>query len=200
MLFLPGASGAGNFWQPVAERLPGNWQKVLFDWPGLGDIPADPRVQSFDDLAQLVMQDLDAPVDLVAQSMGGLVAMKVALARPRAVRRMVLVATSGGVDVRRFQAAEWRAEYRAEFPHAAAFVTDDRQEDLTPHLERITAPTLLLWARGDAISPPAVGEFLSAQLTRAAVQLTVLDFDDHAFARDQADCVAPLIEAHLTPE
>lgn len=198
VFFLPGASGVGAFWQPVVDRLPTEWRTTLFDWPGLGDVPSDPRVQSFDDLAQFVIRQLDEPADVVAQSMGGLVAMKVALARPHLVRRLVLVATSGGVDVSRFDGADWRSEYRAEYPHAAPFVTDQRQDDLSHELERVTAPTLLLWGRGDSISPPAVGHFLAAQLTRASVHLKVLEFEDHTFARDHAEQVAQPIEAHLT--
>src|SRR5262249_33642830 len=89
VFFLPGASGVGDFWRPVGARLPDTWDKVFFDWPGLGDVPADPRIQSFDDLASLVIASLDdSPADLVAQSMGGLVALKVALAQPAAVRRL----------------------------------------------------------------------------------------------------------------
>ena len=33
-VFLPGASGAGDFWSPVAERLPNASQKTLVSWPG----------------------------------------------------------------------------------------------------------------------------------------------------------------------
>jgi pimeloyl-ACP methyl ester carboxylesterase len=197
VLFLPGASGAGRFWQPAADRLPSTWEKVLFDWPGLGNVPADSRVRSFDDLADLVLAALDSPADLVAQSMGGLVAIKVALARPQAVRRLVLVATSGGVDLGRFDVADWRTEYRAEYPHAAAFVTDPQHEDLTPELARITAPALLLWADGDTISPPAVGRYLASQLTGASARLVVLEQGDHMFARDRPERVAALIEEHL---
>jgi CheY-like chemotaxis protein len=54
VLFLPGASGAAQFWKPVADRLPGGWEKILFDWPGCGAVAADPRVRSFDDLVDLV--------------------------------------------------------------------------------------------------------------------------------------------------
>ena len=127
--------------------------------------------------------------------MGGLVAMKVALAKPELVRRLVLVATSGGVNLSAFDMADWRAEYRAEYPTAAPFVTEPSNDDLTPHLSRMTAPTLLLWAADDAISPPAVGQFLAEHLSQA--RLTVLDHGDHMFARDFAERVAPLIAAHL---
>jgi pimeloyl-ACP methyl ester carboxylesterase len=197
VVFLPGASGAGQFWLPVADRLPEAWETVLLDWPGLGDVPPDPRVQSFEDLANLVLASIDTPVDLIAQSMGGVVAIQVALARPAAVRRLVLVATSGGVDLSGFHVADWRPEYRAEYPSAASFVTDDTPLDLSGELSTILAPTLLLWAQSDAISPPEVGRYLKSRLTRAQPQLVVFDHGDHMFARDYAVDVAPLIQAHL---
>jgi pimeloyl-ACP methyl ester carboxylesterase len=200
VLFLPGASGAGAFWQPVAERLPSSWETVLFDWPGLGEVPADPRVQSFDDLASLVLARIEAPVDLVAQSMGGVVALLVALRRPEAVRRLVLVATSGGVDLSRLELEDWRAEYRAEYPSAAPFVTDATPIDLSSRLATVHAPTLLLWTRSDAISPPAVGRLLESHLTRARPKLVVLERGDHMFARDYPDEVVSLIQAHLAED
>jgi pimeloyl-ACP methyl ester carboxylesterase len=197
VLFLPGASGAGQFWWPVAERLPPDWETVFFDWPGLGDVPPDSRVNSYADLAGLVLDSIDAPVDLVAQSMGGVIAIQVALARPEAVRRLVLVATSGGVDLSQFQIEDWRGEYRAEYPTAAAFVTDPTPLDLSSELSEIQAPTLLLWTASDGISPPEVGRHLQAKLVGARPRLVVLDRGDHMFARDYAVDVAPLIHAHL---
>ena len=195
VFFLPGASGAGRFWEPVADLLPSTLDKVLFDWPGLGDIPVDPSVRSFDDLTDLVVRKIQGPVDLVAQSMGGLVAVKTALARPDFVRRLVLVATSGGIDLRPFDVADWRTEYRAEHPTAAAFVTEEQHPDLSDQVSTIQAPTLLLWAAGDTISPPAVGEYLASRFVHA--RLVVLEHDDHMFARDHAAEVAPLIAEHL---
>ncbi len=53
VLFLPGASGTGAFWKPVAERLPFQCDAVFFDWPGLGNVPADPRIRGFAHLAAL---------------------------------------------------------------------------------------------------------------------------------------------------
>jgi pimeloyl-ACP methyl ester carboxylesterase len=200
VLFLPGASGAGAFWQPVAERLPSFRETTLFDWPGLGDVPADPLVQSFDDLASLVLSQVDAPVDLVAQSMGGVVALLMALRRPEAVRRLVLVATSGGVDLSGLELEDWRAQYRAEYPNAAPFVTDATPVDLSARLATLHAPTLLLWARSDAISPPEVGRLLESHLTSARPKLVVLEQGGHVFAREYPDDVAALIEAHLAED
>jgi hypothetical protein len=37
--FIPGAAGLGNFWAPVAERLPASWRTQLIDLPDLGSVP-----------------------------------------------------------------------------------------------------------------------------------------------------------------
>lgn len=197
VFFLPGASGAGAFWRPIAELLPSKWEAVLFDWPGLGDVPRDPKINSLDDLVDLVLARMgDRAVDLVAQSMGGVVAMRVALARPDLVRRLVLVATSGGVDLSGFDLEDWRTEYRAEYPNALPFITEPQQEDLSGQLATVHALALLLWAAGDSISPPSVGQHLASKLPSA--RLRVLEYADHMFARDHAAEVAPLIIEHLS--
>ena len=38
---------------------------------------------------------------------------------PRLVRRLVLTATSGGVDMGALGATDWRADYRIQYPHVA---------------------------------------------------------------------------------
>jgi pimeloyl-ACP methyl ester carboxylesterase len=116
ILFLPGAGGSPEFWRPVAKLLPAEREKVLFGWPGLGSQPHDPRINGIDDLVRLVEDRIDGPVDVVAQSMGDVIAARIALARPTMVHRLVLTATSGGVDMERFGASDWRADYRSQFP------------------------------------------------------------------------------------
>jgi len=46
--------------------------------PGLGNVPADAHVHSFDDLVDLGLAAIDEPVDIAAQSMGGVVAIRTA--------------------------------------------------------------------------------------------------------------------------
>lgn len=94
-LYLPGAVGSQDFWRHAAERLAYPFR--LFSWPGLGDQPADPDIKCIDDLISLVAQEIDQPVAIVAQSMGGFVALKLALKFPSLVRCLVLAVTSGGV-------------------------------------------------------------------------------------------------------
>jgi pimeloyl-ACP methyl ester carboxylesterase len=167
---------------------------VRLAWPGLGAQPPRDDVRGIDDLVRITVDAIDRPVALVAQSMGGIVATIAVLARPALVQRLVLVATSGGVDVRRFGASDWRPEYRAAYPGAAPWIFDARV-DLTDRFPSIAAPTLLLWGDADPISPVAIGKHLATLLPRA--ELVVIAGGDHALARDRADEVAPHIARHL---
>jgi pimeloyl-ACP methyl ester carboxylesterase len=199
VVFLPGASGDGRFWEPVASLLPADWQTSCLDLPGLGGVPANPQVVGLDGLVDFVIAQIEAfgdgaPVDLVAQSMGGVVAVQLVLRRPELVRRLVLVATSGGLNFASFDAARWQTEYRAAYPSAAAWVTEYDHDDSVA-IATVQQPTLLLWAEGDAISPPTVGRRLEQLLPGA--HLVVLAGGDHWFARDRAAEVAPHIRAHL---
>ena len=96
-LFLPGASGSAAFWRPVAAHA--QLEGVFFSWPGLGREPPQPDINSINDLAGLVAREITEPVSIVAQSMGGVIAMKLALTFPNLVKRLVLAVTSGGVPV-----------------------------------------------------------------------------------------------------
>ena len=116
ILFLPGAGASPDFWKPVGALLPADWSKEYFGWPGLGDQPHDPAIKGMDDLVRMVAARMDGPVDLVAQSMGGVIAARLAIEQPQNVRRLVLTVTSGGVDMAGLGASDWRADYRKSFP------------------------------------------------------------------------------------
>jgi pimeloyl-ACP methyl ester carboxylesterase len=196
ILFLPGAGASPDFWKPVGARLPADWPKEYFGWPGLGRQPHDPLIRGIDDLVRLVSARMDEPVDLVAQSMGGVIAVRLALERPDRVRRLVLSVTSGGVDMVGLGAADWRADYRRSFPEAAAWITDSRASPPLP-VERVAASTLLVWGDADPISPVAVGKHLAGRMP--AARLHVVPGGDHDVASTHAAEVATLIERHLTP-
>jgi pimeloyl-ACP methyl ester carboxylesterase len=194
ILFLPGAGGSPEFWQPVARLLQNEWDKLLFGWPGLGDQPHDPTVNGIDDLVRLVEVEIDGPVDLVAQSMGGVIAARIALDRSAAVHRLVLAVTSAGVNMAQFGASDWRAGYRSQFPQAADWITQHRAYAEIP-VELIAAPTLLIWGDSDPISPVAVGLHLERRMPNA--KLHVIAGGDHSLASNNAEVIAPLIAQHL---
>lgn len=193
ILFLPGASGNASFWRPVAARA--GLDGRFFAWPGLGDEPAKPGIEGLDDLAALVADEINAPVDIVAQSMGGVIAIKLALSRPEMVRRLVLTATSGGVPVAELGGSDWRPDYFGAFPRAARWIADP-VDDLSSRIPSIEAPTLLLWGDADPISPVAVGEKLSTLLPNT--HLCVVPGADHDLALTHIDVVAGAVRRHLT--
>ncbi len=191
-VFLPGAGGRRAFWEPVAARLGG--PSTLFAWPGFGDAPPDPMIRSLDDLAQWLLARLPAgPLDVVAQSMGGVLAMRVAIEHPDRIRRLVLVATSGGSRVAR-SGIDWRAGFRAERSEVPDWFERD-QTDLDERLVQVRAPTLLVFGDADPIAPAAVGEFLRSRIAHA--RLLVVRTDSHTFAEEQPDEVARAIADHL---
>lgn len=193
ILFLPGAGGSGAFWRPVAEAA--GLEGVFLSWPGLGAEPPAPGVAGIDDLVALAAREMDGPAVLIAQSMGGVVAIKLALAFPHLVKGLVLAVTSGGVPVADLGGSDWRPAYFSAFPDAARWIADP-VPDLSAHIPSITAPALLLWGDGDPISPVAVGERLAALLPQA--RLRVLQGGDHDLAQTHAPVVAQEIKAHLT--
>lgn len=194
LLFLPGAAGAASFWHPLGALLPADWDKTYLNWPGLGDEPHQPNLDGFDAITAYAARHLRARSVVIAQSMGGIVAVRLALAYPDRVTHLVLAATSGGVDVAQLGAADWRDDYRSEYPDAADWITAE-QPDHTAEIGGISAPALLLWGDTDAISPVAVGRRLAALLPKA--RLHVIAGGDHGFARDRAAEIAPLVRAHI---
>lgn len=194
IFFLPGAGGSPDFWKPVGERLPAPWPKRYFGWPGLGHQPHDPAIGGVDDLVRLVVSRIDRPVDLVAQSMGGVIAARIALEWPQAARRLVLCVTSGGIDMAALGASDWRPGYRGSFPNAAEWITATRSSPPLP-IEKIAAPTLLIWGDSDAISPAAVGRHLEQRLPNA--RLEIVPGGAHDLATAYPDRVAALVAGHL---
>jgi pimeloyl-ACP methyl ester carboxylesterase len=190
ILFLPGAGGSAAFWLPVARLLAADATRL--SWPGLGAEPPEPSVRGLDDLVERVLAHMERPVDLVAHSMGGRIAIEVARRAPTKLRRLVLTATSAGVPMQ--GAADWRAAYLRDHPNAARWITEP-QPDLSASIARIEAPTLLLWGDRDPISPLAVGEHLATLLPNA--RLHVVHGGAHDLAVTHADEVAGQIAAHL---
>jgi pimeloyl-ACP methyl ester carboxylesterase len=151
-------------------------------------------VRGFRDLIELAGGALGDRCAIVAQSMGGAVAIGLALRHPVRLDRLVLVATSGGIELRGLGAAEWRPDYCAQYPRAAPWVWQDRL-DYTDSIPSVQMPTLLIWGDADPISPVAVGRRL-AQLLPAAT-LSIVAGGTHSLAHDDPDHVAALILGHL---
>jgi len=195
LLFLPGASGDTCFWRPLEQRLTGRAERLHLGWPGFGDSPPRPGVEGFEDLLALVLEPLDRPCALIAQSMGGVLALRAALARPHWVTHLVLCATSGGLPMAELGAADWRENFRTSLSHLPDWFATETT-DLSDRLPEVAAPTLLLWGDADPFSPIAVGEHLARRLPHA--RLEVIPDGDHDLGLQHAERLAPLIDVHLS--
>jgi poly(3-hydroxyoctanoate) depolymerase len=195
LFFLPGALGKTEFWRPASDLLTYPAPKVHVTWPGFSGIPADPRIRGIGDLVSRVLADIDQPSALIAQSMGGVVAMLAALEKPELITHLVLSVTSGGLGSTTLDAEDWRPAIRAADPSLPDWFTT-YHEDLTASLSALSIPTLLLWGDADPISPVKVGRRLACVLPQA--QLHVIPGGDHNVCCTFASLVAPLIDRHLS--
>ena len=192
LIFLPGASGNTAFWQPVIQLLQDD-STIVVAYPSFGGYADDVDVQSFEGLQADVLNQIQQPSVVIAQSMGGIFAVQVALQKPEQVQALVLVATSGGIDLSPFQVADWREDYQQSFTVPDWFV--QHQSDLTGSLERIQCPVLLIWGDADPISPVAVGQSLHRQIPHA--ELHIVSQGQHDLAYVHAEHVAQLIQNFL---
>jgi len=191
-LFLPGSTGSAALWRPVADHA--GLDGVFFAWPGLGAEPAQAGINSIDDLTRLVAAEITEPVAIVAQSMGGVIAIQLALQFPALVRSLVLAVTSGGVPVAELGGEDWRGDYFASYPFAARWIAEP-VADLSARIPSIRSPTLLLWGDADPVSPIAVGEKLRSLLPSA--RLRVFAGAGHDLAQSHYQAVAVEITRHL---
>ncbi len=96
LILLHGGAANSHWWDWVAPRLAGPLRVLALDFPGHGksEWPRPPRYR-MEDLVQAVMGFAEglgvSCLDLVGHSMGGKVAMLVAVWHPRRVRSLVLV-------------------------------------------------------------------------------------------------------------
>lgn len=194
LIFLPGASGNTQFWGPVADLLVLTAQKTHVGWPGFGDTPPCPSVTCMDDLVARVSAEIERPTALVAQSMGGIVAVRVALEHPELITHLVLTVTSGGVDMSDLGAEDWREEFTADNPTLPRWFVDDRT-DLTHRLCELRMPVLLLWGGSDPISPPCAGQRLAQLIPHA--KLHVFPDGGHDLGSTHSSGVAGLIDKYL---
>src|SRR4051795_1141938 len=98
VVLLHGFAGTGRLWDPVAARLDGERYRPLApDLRGHGAAAAR-RPVSFDGCVEDVLGLVAHPVTLCGYSMGGRIALMVALATPERIERLILVATTAGIE------------------------------------------------------------------------------------------------------
>jgi poly(3-hydroxyoctanoate) depolymerase len=195
LIFLPGASGNTGFWHPVAALLTHPAQQVFIGWPGIGTTPPENGVTGIHDFVARTVAEIDQPTALIAQSMGGVVAILAARHRPRFVTHLVLAALSGGIETAGLGALDWRPP-KNEITTGLQYAFASYCENLEAELQESDAKTLLLWGESDPVSPVTVGRRVASLCNRS--EFHVIQGGAHTFASTRAHLVAPLIDKHLS--
>ncbi|MFQ5859947.1 MAG: alpha/beta fold hydrolase [Dehalococcoidia bacterium] len=104
VMFISGLGADHNLWYPIVERLKGRYECIIFDNRGIGQ-SSKPRIgYTMDDLTRDTLGLLDklslSKVHVVGMSMGGMVALNMALERPAVVSSMVLSGSMAAPDPR----------------------------------------------------------------------------------------------------
>jgi 3-oxoadipate enol-lactonase len=97
VLLLEGLGQSLWAWREQIPAFAGHFRTISFDTRGTGRSPVPEEPYGIDDLAQDAADVLDGrAAHVVGLSMGGYVALTLALARPELVRSLVLVGTGAG--------------------------------------------------------------------------------------------------------
>jgi pimeloyl-ACP methyl ester carboxylesterase len=93
VVFVHGLFGQGKNWTTIAKGLAGDHRVTLLDLPNHGHSPWTERVDYLDmtELVAAELRSLGEPVTLVGHSMGGKVALQLALRHPELLRALVVV-------------------------------------------------------------------------------------------------------------
>jgi 2-succinyl-6-hydroxy-2,4-cyclohexadiene-1-carboxylate synthase len=112
-VLLHGFSGTRRAWDGVASRLdPERYLPLALDLPGHGELASQPWPICFEDCVRMVLDASPERFVLCGYSLGGRVAMHVALAAPERVSRLVLIAANPGIEDRAERAARLAADER----------------------------------------------------------------------------------------
>ena len=112
VVMLHGFGGTGRSWDDVTAHLPKSYRPLALDLPGHGDQLDAPRPISFDSCVQSVLERAPERFVLAGYSMGGRIAMHIALAAPERIERLVVVSTTAGIEDAKERAARRKLDRR----------------------------------------------------------------------------------------
>jgi 2-succinyl-6-hydroxy-2,4-cyclohexadiene-1-carboxylate synthase len=151
LVLLHGFTNTGTSWDEVVAALPQRYRPVAPDIRGHG-IASDVRPVSLAGVVEDVAAMAMGPFELVGYSMGGRLALHVALALPGRVRRLVLIGASPGI-----------ADAAARAERVAA------DERLADEIEAMTIEAFAdRWAQTAVLAdqPPSVQDAVAEQRLR----------------------------------
>ena len=211
----------------LLDALPGR-RTIAINLPGRAGTDGPP-LQTATEMARFVATLIESEVDgdfvIVGHSLGGAVALELALMAPDRLRGLILLATGARLRVHPlilqlfeqiedsgvlpptppglYQAdtdpalIERAAEHRRLTPSSAGRADWHAADtfDRIGQLERIHAPALIVAGSEDLLTPPKYAEYLATHIRDS--ELHVLEGAGHMFVIERAGEIAPLIESFV---
>lgn len=229
IVFVHGSGDSARAWDPVIARLP-EFTCVALDLPGHGAQverpgPAEMSVADYADRvrSELARRELSG-VCLVGHSLGGAIALRLAVDHPSLVRRLALVGTGARLRVLPSLLEEARtspesigktltslgfapgheahaADYqRASAPLAPGMTYRDLAAcdrfDMMDDLGRVAQPTLIVVGEQDRLTPPKFAAFLRDRLANAT--LVTVPAAGHFVNAEAPDALAAALRTFLS--
>ena len=183
LLLIPGLGADTRLFAGIVPPLARTCQVVSFDPRGAGRSEKPPGPYTIEQMADDAARLLDAlGIDravVVGYSMGGRIALSLALDHAARVRRLVLAATGASTQPTRLLSRRWLAlEVLSRIPTPGARQPRWAWEfqrrasasyDATARLGEITVPTLILHGRSDHMTPLAQAAAMHAAIADSAL-------------------------------
>lgn len=230
LIFVHGSGDSGAVWAPLLRLLP-DFSTLAYDLPGHGARVAEvgPERMSVQDYAEDVFQHLTSlGVDggvVIGHSLGGAVALRLAVDHPEFARRIVLVGSGARLRVAPFALEEARnagpegslalteigfaanheeqarAYHQARPATAPGMLLRDLSAcdefDIMPELAAITQPAMMIVGEGDRLTPVKYSDFLRQRLPGA--EMVMIPDAGHYAQIEQAERVATALREWLAP-
>ncbi len=226
VVLLHGLFGAVSNWDSVIPRLATFSRVVALDFPLLGGARSEVTVQALAVYTEAFLRSQGfGPVTLCGNSLGGHVALRLAVQRPELVESLVLTGSSGLYEHEparmplrpdaNFVREQMRRVFRSEefvTPEGIAEVVEllskrgsamniiqaarsAKFDNMQGCLGKIDSPTLLLWGREDEVTPMAVAQTFEDLMPNAT--LHSVSACGHAPMIEQPAWFAERVEAFL---
>jgi pimeloyl-ACP methyl ester carboxylesterase len=201
-VFIHGAGGSSASWY-FQRELQSSMEVIALDLPGHGNSPgpAPASVEGFRDAVREALLSLGLEkCYLAGHSMGGAIAMSLALSYPEAVKGLILIGTGAKLKVmpeflegivkdkentvrsiielafgRNTPPSVKEEGFREMMKCDAQTIFNDYYAcdhfDVMASLGEITVPTLILCALSDVLTPPKYSEFLNWKIKGSQIEL-----------------------------
>ena len=218
LLFVHGAGGDHTVWGEQLRELAQNFSVAALDLNGHGRSPAreGDGFQTYAEDVLAVLEALNMPTIIAGHSMGGAIALTVALQRPKDLVGLGLVSTGARLKVHPqvLELCQTDFERAVELVVQWAFAEQSPPElrektrtqmrrngadalfrdfsgcntfDVMARLSEIAVPTLILCGRDDKLTPIKYSEYLQQNIPNA--QLRIIEGAGHMVMLEQPQAV-----------